>query len=226
MKFLESVDLEYLNQALTFETSDCKVIGRIEPYSCKQTIGDKKLFKRLEIQYVEENSKKKRNFKYKFKEDGHELELKNEIESEIEMEDNSPMNSFNGSTISPFGPINLQSSRKTFFYLISTLNETFPDYDFSRLKHDQFIKTESLQMVMNSINYTLISAGAQSILNQINLWDHIDFMIQLKDADIYSYVPDLDTDPFAEHGCIWSFNYFFFNKKLKRIIYFTCRGVR
>lgn len=35
MKFLESVDLEYINQALTFETPDCKVLGKIEPYSCK-----------------------------------------------------------------------------------------------------------------------------------------------------------------------------------------------
>ena len=23
---------------------------------------------------------------------------------------------------------------------------------------------------------------------------------------------------------MWSFNYFFYNKKLKRILYFTCRG--
>ncbi len=27
-----------------------------------------------------------------------------------------------------------------------------------------------------------------------------------------------------EKGNVWSFNYFFYNKKLKRILYFTCRG--
>jgi len=29
-------------------------------------------------------------------------------------------------------------------------------------------------------------------------------------------------DPFHEDGVLWSFNYFFFNAKLKRIMFFTC----
>lgn len=28
----------------------------------------------------------------------------------------------------------------------------------------------------------------------------------------------------GELGAVWSFNYFFHNKKLKRILYFSCRG--
>jgi hypothetical protein len=28
-------------------------------------------------------------------------------------------------------------------------------------------------------------------------------------------------DPFTDDGNLWSFNYFFYNKKLKRILYFT-----
>lgn len=43
---------------------------------------------------------------------------------------------------------------------------------------------------------------------------------------ILSYNPDLDSDPFGEEGSLWSFNYFFYNKKLKRIVFFTCRSVR
>jgi hypothetical protein len=31
---------------------------------------------------------------------------------------------------SPFGPLNQPSSRRTLFYLIATLNASFPDYDF------------------------------------------------------------------------------------------------
>lgn len=42
----------------------------------------------------------------------------------------------------------------------------------------------------------------------------------------HSYNPDLDSDPFGEEGSLWSFNYFFYNKKLKRIVFFTCRSVR
>lgn len=41
-----------------------------------------------------------------------------------------------------------------------------------------------------------------------------------------SYNPDLDSDPFTEDGSLWSFNYFYYNKKLKRIVFFTCRGMR
>jgi hypothetical protein len=36
----------------------------------------------------------------------------------------------------------------------------------------------------------------------------------------------MDSDPFGEEGTLWSFNYFFHNKKLKRIVFLTCRGVR
>lgn len=41
-----------------------------------------------------------------------------------------------------------------------------------------------------------------------------------------SYNPDLDSDPFGEEGSLWSFNYFFYNKRLKRIVFFTCRSIR
>ena len=34
-------------------------------------------------------------------------------------------------------------------------------------------------------------------------------------------MPDGESDPFSE-GALWSFNYFFFNKKLKRIVYLSC----
>ncbi|KAF4524292.1 hypothetical protein B566_EDAN005348 [Ephemera danica] len=41
----------------------------------------------------------------------------------------------------------------------------------------------------------------------------------------YSYNPDLASDPFGEEGSLWSFNYFFYNKKLKRVVFFTCRAI-
>ena len=33
---------------------------------------------------------------------------------------------------------------------------------------------------------------------------------------------ETDTDPFSEVGSIWSFNYFFINRRSKRIAYFYC----
>lgn len=46
-------------------------------------------------------------------------------------------------------------------------------------------------------------------------------------ATHYSFVslPDLTSDPYSEDGCLWSFNYFFYNSRLKRIVFFTCRSV-
>lgn len=58
------------------------------------------------------------------------------------------------------------------------------------------------------------------------LWTTIDDEIQLTDCDIYSYNPDLNSDPFGEPGSLWSFNYFFYNKKLKRIVFFNCRAIK
>eukprot|EP00622_Pseudochattonella_farcimen_P006055 FR741797.1.p1 GENE.FR741797.1~~FR741797.1.p1 ORF type:complete len:130 (+),score=24.64 FR741797.1:1-390(+) len=54
-----------------------------------------------------------------------------------------------------------------------------------------------------------------------DLWMSIEEVVKLKDCEIYSYVPDMEEDPFSE-GNLWTFNYLFFNKTLKRILYFTC----
>ena len=48
----------------------------------------------------------------------------------------------------------------------------------------------------------------------------------LSDSCPHSYNPDLDSDPYGEEGSLWSFNYFFYNKKMKRILFFTCRAIR
>lgn len=53
----------------------------------------------------------------------------------------------------------------------------------------------------------------------------MDEEICLAECDIYSYNPDLDSDPFGEDGSLWSFNYFFYNKRLKRIVFFSCRSI-
>ncbi len=42
-------------------------------------------------------------------------------------------------------------SRKTLFYLISTLNAAFPDYDFSDAKSSEFVKEPSLTVRKNNI---------------------------------------------------------------------------
>lgn len=50
----------------------------------------------------------------------------------------------------------------------------------------------------------------------------IDEVIKIRECDIYSYNPDSDGDPFLEKGAIWSVNFFFYNRKLKRVVSFRC----
>jgi hypothetical protein len=50
----------------------------------------------------------------------------------------------------------------------------------------------------------------------------IDEVIKIGESDIYSYNPDQDGDPFLEKGVIWSINFFFYNRKLKRVVSFRC----
>ena len=39
-----------------------------------------------------------------------------------------------------------------------------------------------------------------------------------------SYRPDGTSDPFSESGIVWSFNFFFHNRKLRRVLFLTCRA--
>jgi len=127
---------------------------------------------------------------------------------------------------SPFGPLSESSSRKTLIYLISLLNVAFPDYDFSNVQAQQFKKELSSHMVINSINTTLNGVIKEySAKMAPMLWSALETEILVKDCDIYSFMPDLDSDPYADDGSLWNFNYFFYNKKLRRIIFFTCHAL-
>ncbi|PVU93585.1 hypothetical protein BB561_003181 [Smittium simulii] len=108
MKFLQIPSIDSLNELLSFKTtSGHYVIGRIEVYSCKVAGNDKKLYKYLQHKY-----------------------------SEDEVEARSISTSLPAQNSSPPLPSAVQienSTKRTLFYLISTLNASFPDYDFRTL---------------------------------------------------------------------------------------------
>ena len=117
-------------------------------------------------------------------------------------------------------------SRKTLFYLISTLNASFyPDYEFSNTLSSEFSKEPSFDYIVKAIE---TSFGSHEIYSQLKqqLGEAISNEIHLSDCEFYSYNPDLSADPCGEDGCLWFFNYFFYNKKMKRIVFFTCRCTR
>lgn len=64
--------------------------------------------------------------------------------------------SLNLSRSSPFGPLSQISSRRTFAYLIATLNASHPDYDFSHiLRPSEFRRERSLRSAMQTLDTTL-----------------------------------------------------------------------
>ncbi|KAI9022727.1 Maf1 regulator-domain-containing protein [Phycomyces nitens] len=167
MKFLEVDSLDVLNTVFRWETVEAILTGRIEAYSCKSAGSDKKLFKQIESKYNVDLSG-----------------------GSISPDD------YLHTIVSPFGRLDESTPRKTFFYLLATLNAAFPEHDFGDVRPDQFSKQPSPDMVINSVNTTL-------------------------------YNPDIEDDPMNdEEGYLWSINYFFFNRKLKRMVFFSIKSER
>lgn len=214
MKLLESSCSELLNSALNFETGRCRIIGRVEIYSCKLVTNEKRLYKQLNGDPENDPNK---------------LEALSPPESCSYSYSCSPSKLYARSlTTSEEGDHICDTiSRKTLFYLIATLNASFgPDYDFSKVKAEEFSKEPNYNWVMNAIDANFLSSPAHQSYSVLKsqLWQAIETAINIAECEIYSYNPDLSSDPFSEDGCLWSFNYFFYNKKLKRVLFFTCRS--
>uniref|UniRef100_A0A834RA82 Repressor of RNA polymerase III transcription MAF1 n=2 Tax=Sarcoptes scabiei TaxID=52283 RepID=A0A834RA82_SARSC len=200
MKFLEHSHFEALNSAFNFDAGVYQISGRLESYSCKLVVSEKRLFKLWNGT------------------DGH---------SPNDLETLSPPNgSFNNrmeflSNLEQFQCNKI--SRKTLFYLISTLNASFnPDYDFSHCRGEEFSREPCIKDVMDSVDSTFFNTSAREEYNEIKsqLWSAIDNHINLSDCEIYRFHPNPSFDLNNEKS-IWAYYYFFYSKKLKRVVFFT-----
>ncbi|EMF16983.1 repressor of RNA polymerase III transcription MAF1 [Sphaerulina musiva SO2202] len=249
MKYLPVREIDIVTNALNFSTPDTHLIGGCDMYTTKAAGGDKKLYKNiensLESQYesLVRLSASLSPPRHAPSDDGHGSER---IESrrrgctveapEIDL-----------SRASPFGPLSQITARRTFAYLIATLNASHPDYDFSRLlRPSDFNKQRSLRSMMHKLDSTLqhlrprqtttsnylvpsssLSSsapgpGGNDIWNQ-NMWRLIDKEMGLRQCEKYTYDPE--DDPFdGDEGAIWSMHYFFFNKEKKRVCYIYLRA--
>lgn len=119
MKLLESTRFEAINNALTIQTGDTAIFGRIESYSCKMAGNDKQLYKRF-LSSEQSSS---------------DLQALSPPQTLADMSPFFGRGSYSGDE---GGTLCDTISRKTLFYLIATLNSTFePDYDFSDAKVSQ-----------------------------------------------------------------------------------------
>ena len=79
-------------------------------------------------------------------------------------------------------------NRKMLFSLISTLNASFPDYDFSHVKSEEFSREPNLAWVVNNVNSNLsTSMGEEFARVSAEMWKAVDDEICLQDCQIYRY---------------------------------------
>lgn len=117
-------------------------------------------------------------------------------------------------------------------YFILILNYIYLDYDFSSLCVEYFIKEGMLSDVKMDIDMLFMESskvwaaryGNEEFFFEV-LWKMIDVVIEVFDCDVYFYKVVVEGDLFIDDGNLWLFNYFFYNKKLKRIFYFTMYAI-
>jgi hypothetical protein len=115
------------------------------------------------------------------------------------------------------------STRKLMTDLILTLNASFPDYDFSNVKPNQFRKLR-MEDVRKSI-YEKLSEFASQRQNEsspnflVDLWYAVNDVIDLRESVVYSFEYEFDNE-----DSLWNFHYLFVNKNkaVRRIVFFTC----
>jgi len=141
---------------------------------------------------------------------------------------------------SPLGDFQNSCTRRLMTDLILTLNTSFPDYDFSNVRPSHFVRIPTPTEAIHRTNQKLSELAATTAVGSSflqKLWTAIDDAVSLTSSDVYSYVPpsmDDDDDPLSfltltlngpdivKTVPLWSFNFFFVNKSLKRILLFAC----
>ncbi|UJR23391.1 hypothetical protein I4U23_026399 [Adineta vaga] len=221
MKLLENANLDAISSTLSIETPVCDITTRVESYSCKMAGDPKKLYKQLrnepgtsprDLEVLGPSQTQSPVYNHTILNSPPPVSHQNPIARSISSDDESPLYK----TI----------PRKTLIFLISTLNASFePDYEFSSCTSQDFSREMNLQVVKNAVDSRLLSTmGDNYRLLSPQLWSVIDEEINLKESEIFSYRPDGTSDPFSESGIIWSFNFFFHNRRLRRILFVTCRA--
>lgn len=103
--------------------------------------------------------------------------------------------------------------------LILTLNASFPDYDFSSVSPSQFQRIENPNLALRNINnYLAEFASYNKTAFLPNLWKAISEVINLAECEVYEYKGEI----IGRANLLWEFHYFFSNKALKRIVFFSC----
>jgi len=105
--------------------------------------------------------------------------VRNKVENKIS---SSPKLFTEKMASSPLGPINHTSTIQLLVHLISTLNSSLPEYDFSNLQASDFVHEGELCIVMNKINEYLLNYALEAKHPGVRkaFWENLDGVIDLK----------------------------------------------
>ncbi|TKR59255.1 hypothetical protein L596_028955 [Steinernema carpocapsae] len=234
MKLLENRTLESVASFLSQNAQNCFLEVRAEAYSCKMCTNDKREWKKsLKTPCEAHQLQPLSPPDYSgwpngcMPMNGQPRRLRHISEPAGTASSISDNEGFGGYMLDENGsPMLLDSiSKRTLFDLVNVLNNSYSDYDFSGVTSESFTHIETIDIAKAAIdgNFMATVTGYQEIRD--DLWTEIDLQILLNECVVYSYIPDYKTDPFSEDGCVWSFNYIFVNKNLKRILFMACRSL-
>ncbi|KAI4840115.1 repressor of RNA polymerase III transcription MAF1 [Plasmodium brasilianum] len=119
--------------------------------------------------------------------------------------------------------INTKEKKSILANIINILNYIFPDYEFKHLNNSNYKYIRNINSVIDTINYNLFYI-IEKIYRGFNkrIWKILKELIDFKSCDVYTYLNSTDNDPYVDKESISSFNYFFFAKKNKRILFISC----
>ncbi|CAF1884030.1 unnamed protein product, partial [Brassica napus] len=128
------------------------------------------------------------------------LNLENEMLDYLEKSSDSDSSS-------PVDLLLSRSSRKALIYLVLTLYQMYPDYDFRAVKAHQFFSEESWDTFTQIFSNYMFEASKSIIIpkkQQLKEETHLNVIqvVKLAECEIYVYNPNPNADPFLEEGAI------------------------
>lgn len=228
MKFLENEKLTELTAELSEASlgmSSHRVInGRLEAYTMKRAGGDKKFAHALGQKYVAEIEEIQQGIAAKVERRKRSASTTSVYEATSKRPRSNLVRSQSfdftldsASSKTTLGDFSELATRRLMTDLILTLNASFPDHDFSNVKPNQFEKLK-IETVRRRIDEHLSELACSKTQKDwlVEMWMAVNDVIDLRECDVYSFDEDI------EEGAFWSFHYFFVNKSLRRLVFFTC----
>ncbi len=152
---------------------------------------------------------------------GEDKKISKTISKQISSETSSISLSFPADSLDPLAS---SHNRKLFISLITTMNASFPDYDFSSVKPEQFNREPMPQIAVNSINNLFVDSlelAAPGLRTEF--WSAINETMETQKCEIYSFQPEIDSE--MNIGKLWIIHYFFYNRKAKKILFLSAHSV-